>query len=127
MRMIGVFATDKTDKSSESDARLKKKGNIMSKELEALNYLVNLAVVGNKEYDLTAIIVKKVFTSEEIILQALKRNKPMKVVNIKTEEDIFSGKHDVAVCPNCGYEFYINRYINFCEKCGQRLDWSDEK
>ncbi len=37
----------------------------MSKEVEALNYLVNLAVVGNKENNRG-----KVFTSEEIILQA---------------------------------------------------------
>ena len=36
----------------------------MKKELEALNYLVNLAVVRNKENNR-----EKVFTSEEIILQ----------------------------------------------------------
>ena len=48
-------------------------------------------------------------------------------LNITKEEDIFSGNYDLAVCPNCGYEFCIHDCINFCEKCGQRLDWSDEE
>ena len=102
----------------------------MSKELEALNYLVNVAVVGNKEYDLTAIIVKKVFTSEEIILQALKRNEPMKPkVAWINEED----KNIVAYrCLNCNGSLGAkldNKPIfpNFCRHCGQKLDWSDEK
>ena len=96
----------------------------MNKESEALNYLVNLAVVGNKKNNR-----EKVFTSEEIILQALKRNEPMKVINIRKEIHIFSVEpfHDIAKCPNCGRDFYCDYSINFCEKCGQRLDWSDEK
>ena len=102
----------------------------MSKELEALNYLVNVAVVGNKEYDLTAIIVKKVFTSEEIILQALKRNEPMKPkVAWINEED----KNIVAYrCLNCNGSLGAKldnkpMFPNFCRHCGQKLDWSDKK
>ena len=97
----------------------------MSKEVEALNYLVNLAVVGNKENNR-----EKVFTSEEIIFQALKRNEPMKPkVAWINEED----KNIVAYrCLNCNGSLGAKldnkpMFPNFCRHCGQKLDWSDEK
>ena len=86
----------------------------MSKELEALNYLVSLAVVGNKENHRG-----KIFESEEIVFQALKRNEPMKV-DLTTECDWF------YKCPNCGGYNIIER-SSYCSDCGQCLDWSDEK
>ena len=97
----------------------------MSKESEALNYLVNLAVVGNKENNR-----EKVFTSEEIIVQALKRNEPIKPKLVwKNEED-----KNIAVfrCLNCNAMLGVkldNKSIfpNFCRHCGQKLDWSSEK
>ena len=90
----------------------------MSKELEALNYLVNLAVVGNKENNR-----EKVFTSEEIILQALKRNEPMKVL-------IKDGKfgHYDFYCPSCKEFVGVGNSVresltwNYCPDCGQKLD-----
>jgi len=83
----------------------------MSKELEALNYLVNLAVVGNKENNR-----EKVFTSEEIILQALKRNEPMKPIY---------EKDGTRSCPCCKGN-WLTPNFKFCSDCGQNLDWSDE-
>jgi len=60
----------------------------MSKELEALNYLVNLAVVGNKENNRG-----KVFTSEEIIFQALDQNKKQsKILDILKKKDFHYDK-----------------------------------
>ena len=111
----------------------------MSKESVALNYLVSLAVVGNKENNRG-----KIFTSEEIILQALKRNEPMKVANrTETEEGHYeveeqgyiSGRHYLITitsgeCPVCGELMDDRENIVspiFCPKCGQRLDWSREK
>ena len=92
----------------------------MSKELEALNYLVNLAVVGNKENNR-----EKVFTSEEIILQALKRNEPMKV-DLETTLSLIDG--DYYNCPKCGDDdMLIGIRYNYCPYCGQKLDWSDAK
>ena len=103
----------------------------MNKESEALNYLVNLAVVGNKENNR-----EKVFTSEEIILQALKRNEPVRLlvhddnygmVEAKSTEDY---KYDewwyaMGYCPICGEQNPIGN--NFCRKCGNKLDKFWEK
>lgn len=45
-------------------------------------------------------------------------------------------KHDVIgtyrryVCPNCKSKYYIvhhTNYPNYCDKCGQCLDWTDFK
>jgi hypothetical protein len=33
---------------------------------------------------------------------------------------------DHAKCPNC-YNTMTTRYFAYCESCGQKLDWSDEK
>ena len=86
----------------------------MSKEVEALNYLVSLAVVGNKENHRG-----KIFESEEIVFQALKRNEPMKV-DLTTEHIWF------YKCPNCGVGYNIMEGSSYCPDCGQKLDWSDE-
>ena len=105
----------------------------MSKESEALNYLVNLAVVGNKENNR-----EKVFTSEEIILQALKRNEPVRLLVHDDNYGMVEAKSavdynyyelccDMGFCPICGEQNPISN--NFCGKCGNKLDndWSDEK
>ena len=71
----------------------------MNKELEALNYLVNLAVVGNKENNR-----EKVFTSEEIIFQAIKQaQKQEKLLELYRKLD------DCIVAP-AGH--YVCRYTD---------------
>ena len=52
---------------------------------------------------------------------ALKRSEPMKV-EIGTSKNF-----KFPICPNCKTE--LNEYYknNFCKKCGQRLDWSDNE
>lgn len=91
----------------------------MNKESEALNYLVNLAVVGNKENNR-----EKVFTSEEIILQALKRNELIKIKTKRVKVSIDDYRID-DYCPTCDEELYTTS--NYCPHCGQKLDWSSEK
>ena len=93
----------------------------MSKELEALNYLVNLAVVGNKENNR-----EKVFTSEEIITKALKRNEPMKPLL----KDMGFEHYDIY-CPSCkeyiGYKNSVRQSLTlkYCPDCVQKLDRSE--
>jgi len=98
----------------------------MSKESEALNYLVNLAVVGNKENNRG-----KVFTSEEIILQALKRNRPVRLLALDDNYDMVEAKSvedyhcdewycAMGYCPICGSKNPISS--NFCRECGNKLD-----
>ena len=61
----------------------------------------------------------KLFELNKIVSKALKKQIPKKPVygaaNIK--------------CPNCGatllYYFYSFK-IDYCDECGQRLDWSEE-
>ena len=83
----------------------------MSKELESLNYLVNLAVVGNKENHRG-----KIFECEEVILKALKRNEPMK--------PDYGGKF--PECPVCR-KLLHSIWQKHCDSCTQAIDWSDEK
>ena len=87
----------------------------MNKESESLTYLVELALDGEKE-----IHHSKIFDSEEIILNAIKRNEPMQPT--KHESGVFE-------CPCCGESspLYYNDNLskpNFCGECGQALDWS---
>ena len=91
----------------------------MSKEVEALNYLVSLAVVGNKENHRG-----KIFESEEIVFQVLKRNEPMKLKTKRVKVSIDDYRTD-DYCPTCDEELYTTS--NYCPHCGQKLDWSDEK
>ena len=84
----------------------------MSKEVEALNYLVSLAVVGNKENHRG-----KIFESEEIVFQVLKRNEPMRPIY---------EKDGTRSCPCCKGN-WLTPNFKFCSDCGQKLDWSDEE
>ncbi len=90
----------------------------MSKESEALNYLVSLAVAGNRENHRG-----KIFESQDIIKNALKRNEPMKV-DLETKYTLpYSGTY--YECPRCGKR--VMRKYNYCPDCGKALDWSDDK
>lgn len=90
----------------------------MSKELEALNYLVKLAVVGNIEKP-----CEKIFDSEEIIFEVLKRNEPMKPLL----KDMGFEHYDVY-CPSCkeyiGYRNSVRESstLKYCPDCGQRIE-----
>lgn len=34
-------------------------------------------------------------------------------------------------CPNCnhkvGFNYYVDKHVDYCPTCGQALDWSDEE
>lgn len=51
---------------------------------------------------------------------ALAKQVPMKPNTIKKPFANF------YVCPGCG-KHLLRTWVNYCEKCGQRLDWSEEK
>lgn len=91
----------------------------MSKEIDALNYLVGLAVVGNKEKHRG-----RIFESEEIIYKVLAINRPMKVKR-KTRLHEIDNEDTIGLCPNCNR--FVKDIYRRCPDCGQELDWSDEK
>jgi len=91
----------------------------MSKELEAFRKLMERLSnnVTIKEWDLCN---KDMQIVEDFIEQALKHQEPMKVLK-SNNTGIFSGK-----CGSCGEWFHkIDGRLDFCHKCGQKLDWTD--
>ncbi|NMV82748.1 MAG: hypothetical protein GX816_04270 [Erysipelotrichia bacterium] len=90
----------------------------MNKELEALNYLVSLAVAGNRENHRG-----KIFESQDIIKNALKRNEPVTPIGVRH----YNGIVERGLCPVCRMETYTGD--KYCCECGTKFDkdWSDEK
>lgn len=54
-------------------------------------------------------------------MESLKKQMPK-----KPEPDCYSGKY---LCPACHQEesYSVDGLGNYCSKCGQALDWSDER
>ena len=71
---------------------------------------------------------EKVFTSEEIIFQALKRNEPKKLIFVKqTFKSTFGAEKTIIVsgCPVCKHgSMYQGSETKYCPNCGQKLDWT---
>lgn len=58
----------------------------------------------------------------ETAIKALERQIPKKPKRYITD---FPSCCKVSKCPSCGQEFGFNDGFNFCENCGQAIDWSD--
>ncbi|MCK9482455.1 MAG: endonuclease Q family protein [Bacteroidia bacterium] len=87
----------------------------MNKELEALQ---NLRHVLRDDFGFPFNLTPEY----GIILQALKRNEPMKV-DLETKYALpYSGTY--YDCPKCGKPL-IKRHYNYCPDCGQKLDCGD--
>lgn len=50
-------------------------------------------------------------------LEALERNQPKKVTDIRGDELRF------GTCPSCGRRITTVEGGNYCQNCGQRLEW----
>ena len=57
--------------------------------------------------------------SIDIAIQALEKQIP------KKPEEMDCIGFDTLVCPKCKMALYL--YEPYCDNCGQKLDWSDEK
>ena len=62
--------------------------------------------------------------AKEKAIEALKKQIPKKVVMDK----------NIYLCPNCGSnaetdcgDDMLDYRLNYCDNCGQKLDWSDEE
>lgn len=69
---------------------------------------------------LTAIPKNKYKEAAECSIKALTKQVPAKPKILKKPAANF------YVCPDCG-KHLLRTWVNYCEKCGQRLDWSEEK
>lgn len=94
---------------------------------EAIKYIKYCMCIGRLVGNTKPIIDEK-WQAGEMAIEALEHDMPMKV---QIEEWIDTK------CPNgCGYilsthhgdgYYSIDKKIKFCPRCGQRLDWNDEK
>lgn len=91
--------------------------DIIMAEIDRIPYHYDV-VLDDYVYDDVG-MVNKLFELNKIISKALKKQIPKKPVygaaNIK--------------CPNCGATllYYFHSFkIDYCDECGQRLDWSEE-
>lgn len=90
---------------------------IIMAELDRIPYHYDV-VLDDYVYDSTS-KVDEILQFNKIVSKALKKQIPKKPIygaaNIK--------------CPNCGatllYYFHLFK-IDYCDECGQRLDWSEE-
>ena len=87
----------------------------MSKELEALQ---NIRQVLRDDFEFPFNLTPEY----GIILEALKRNEPMKI-DLKTKYALPYSR-TYYECPKCGKTVIISSY-NYCPRCGQKLDWSE--
>ena len=100
-----------------NEEALKMFKTIIMAELDCIPYHYDV-VLDDYVYDNTS-KVNELLQLNKIISKALKKQIPKKPVygaaNIK--------------CPNCGATllYYFHSFkIDYCDECGQRLDWSEE-
>ncbi len=64
----------------------------------------------------------------EIAIQELEKQIPMKPINKTKPDDYASLAYEncnIVVCPTCNRRLKLKSKGNYCDKCGQKLDWSD--
>jgi endogenous inhibitor of DNA gyrase (YacG/DUF329 family) len=81
---------------------------------------MSLKFVANKNKNKGKIMYKDLNVKE--LLEALKRNEPMKVKTKHVKVSIDDYRID-DYCPTCDEELYTTS--NYCPNCGQKLDWSN--
>ena len=62
------------------------------------------------------------YKRKQVVINALEKQIPMKVVE----------ERNIYLCPNCGAnaetdcgDDMLDYRLNYCDNCGQKLDWSD--
>lgn len=99
--------------------------NTMTSE-EAISYLMNFNISFSRGNGKTRLLL-----ALKKAIEALEYRIPKKPLMLKNDEDIKIGagtwKAGVTIykCPRCNG--FISRSNDFCPKCGQALDWSDEE
>ena len=61
--------------------------------------------------------------------KALEKQIPMKPIDKTKPDDTASRAYEncnIIVCPTCGGRLKLKSKGNYCDKCGQRLDWGEE-
>lgn len=62
-------------------------------------------------------------------IKALEKQIPKKPINKTKPDDTASLAYEncnIIVCPTCGGRLKLKSKGKYCDKCGQKLDWSEE-
>lgn len=65
-----------------------------------------------------------------VALECVKKNIPKKPINKTKPDDYASLAYEncnIVVCPTCNGRLKLKSKGNYCDKCGQSLDWSDKE
>ena len=65
----------------------------------------------------------------ERAVKALEKQIPRKPIDKTKPDDTASRAYEncnIIVCPTCGRRLKLKSKGNYCDKCGQRLDWGRE-
>ena len=66
----------------------------------------------------------------ELIEEIVKKAIPMKPEPKDTLECVYTRMYSGFVCPICGYELTNDekkKHDNYCNNCGQRIDWEEQQ
>ena len=91
--------------------------------LEKYDYSTKLELSEGIRNNVTSgITVEQFFTMKETCIELLDKEKPMKPIN---QYPIDFGLGNYGDCRICNYG--VNYQQNYCDNCGQALDWSEEE
>lgn len=94
----------------------------MSKELESLKN-IRADIIDYRD-----LIEGSSYSTDEdyeIVLEALKRNEPMKAIYTRIEDYKTGNFWDEPTCPKC--KSFVIDGDKFCSECGQKLDWKEKE
>lgn len=92
--------------------------------IKRIEYLKNKAEISLNNIDTACEWLKQdvsgTITAFSMAIEALEKQLPK--MPIKSDREI--RYCDLWKCPSCGFE-WSSRVVDFCYKCGQRLDWEE--
>ncbi len=96
-------------------------------EIEGLNFSSNqLRLVNLVEKYKEKLKEYEIIGTVEECQEARERQRAKKVKNRKLLRGFYNRPYSVrGDCPNCGSEGLLSTNTNYCNACGQKLDWSD--
>ena len=66
----------------------------------------------------------------KLAIKALKKQIPRRPIDKTKPDDTASKAYEnchIIVCPTCGGRLKLKPKGNYCDKCGQKLDWGKEE
>ena len=88
----------------------------MVRPTENYSHTFSVSVGNTRHFGPGSQLNKDVSTAIDLAIQALEKQIPKKV----------DGEYDEKTCTVCDQDI-LSYYANYCENCGQKLDWSESE